>query len=178
MGVFYKQKQGYMMNRALLISGKRERTTLEKIEKFIFPEPNTGCWIWAGALTHYGYGNTKKMTIDGHTLRGAHRIMYYLTYGCFNYKLYVCHKCDNPFCVNPSHMFLATTQGNTEDMRIKGRASKGIHRPTSKLTEAQVLEIREKYKNGGYTHRSLGIEYGIDYGGIRGIIIRQTWKHI
>lgn len=167
-----------MKNHVRLKSGRPERTTIEVLDKFIYPEPNTGCWLWSGSLDYNGYGNTKKMTLDGYVLRCAHRVMYYLSNGSFNYKMFVCHLCDNPSCVNPQHLFLGTSKNNSEDMVRKGRASKGTNRPTCKLTELQVLEIREKYKKGIYTTRSLAKEYGLDYGNVHKIVSLKTWKHI
>lgn len=172
----FKRKQDYMTNHALLKSGRRERTTFSRIEKYIYPEPNTGCWLWSGAVNDYGYGNTKKMTIDGYTLRGAHRVMYYLIHGRFDYSLYVCHSCDNTFCVNPDHLFLGTTQDNSEDMRIKGRAARGINRPNAKLDDSKVREIKGKYKTGKYTYRGLTQEYNCH--GVKDILLGKTWTHV
>ena len=167
-----------MKKNARLISGRSERTTLERFLKWVYPEPNTGCWLWGGSENKKGYGNTKKMTIDGHLLRGSHRIAYYLYNGVFDYKLLVCHTCDTPSCVNPKHLFLGTVQENTEDMRKKGRASKGEHRPNSKLKAQDVIEIRNKYSTGKYTTRQLATEYSMDHGNIGGIIRKLTWKHV
>lgn len=166
------------MKNVRLISGRSERLNLEKFLSHVYPEPNTGCWIGDWLPTKKGYGNTSKFTTDGYSLRGSHRISYYLHKGSFDFSLLVCHTCDNPACVNPEHLFLGTSQQNTHDMVKKGRSSKGIDRPTNKLTEEQVVEIRDKYSTGRYTQRQLGAEYGVDYGGVGRIIRRDTWRHI
>jgi hypothetical protein len=155
-----------------------KKTTIESFLKYAYPEPNTGCWLWSGRLTKKGYGNTGAIAPSGYNVRMAHRVSYYLHNGEFNYKLCVCHKCDEPSCVNPQHLFLGTILENTKDMVRKGRASKGIQRPTSVLTEKQVIEIRERYKLGGYTHRALSKEYGLTHSNIHSIINRITWRHI
>lgn len=166
-----------MKNVVLLESGKRERVTKETFMNDVYPEPNTGCWIWGKSLTEKGYGNVQKK-VKGHVLRGSHRVSFYIHNGPFNYSLLVCHKCDNPICVNPDHLFLGTTQENTFDMKSKGRASHGESRPTAKLNETQVINIRTKYATGNYTTRELAKEYDIDHGNVAGIIRRATWRHV
>lgn len=167
-----------MKNRVRLKSGRNERLNLDKFMEKVMPEPNTGCWLWSDNLSEKGYGNTVKMLPTGKSIRGAHRISFYLHNGEFDYSKCVCHKCDTPCCVNPDHLFLGTPQENTMDMKLKGRASKGEHIPTAKLTESNVIEIRNRYAIGGHTTRSLAKEYGIDHGNLSGIIRRDTWKHI
>lgn len=79
---------------------------------------SSGCWAWKGKLSKKGYGS---IIIQGSKYR-AHRVAYYLAYGSFSSDLLVCHKCDNPCCVNPEHLWLGTTQQNTAESVSKGRA--------------------------------------------------------
>ena len=74
------------------------------------------CWEWTGSKSKAGYG-----LFSYNKIKLSHRISYYLTYGEFDKKLFVCHKCDNPSCVNPEHLFLGTAKDNFEDMISKGR---------------------------------------------------------
>lgn len=76
-----------------------------------------GCWEWTGSLTPPGYG---QVYFNGKNYR-AHRLAYFAFNGEFDKSLFVCHKCDNPKCVNPKHLFLGTCKDNTHDSINKGR---------------------------------------------------------
>lgn len=78
------------------------------------------CWIWQGSFYLNGYG---RMGINNKSYH-AHRISYYLVYGEISRKNLICHKCDNPACVNPEHLFQGTSKDNIQDMVIKGRQNK------------------------------------------------------
>jgi hypothetical protein len=109
----------------------------------------------------------------------AHRFSYQLFHNrLIKDKMFICHKCDNPKCVNPHHLFEATHQENMIDRDNKGRGQKGENHGLSKLNEIQVLEIRAKYKNGGTTQRQLGREYGVNHTLIGNIINRKLWKQV
>jgi len=135
------------------------------------------CWIWTGAVHRQGYGRIRRGFKEGKTIQ-AHRAAYELFKGEIPLSMFVCHTCDNPSCVNPDHLFLGTIEENTEDMVRKGRAAKGIDRPNVKLTESEVIEIREKYATGNYSQRQLGKIYDIGYTNIYSITKGKTWGHL
>jgi len=131
------------------------------------------CWIWQGMKNKAGYG---LMSYKGkqHT---AHRLSAEFSNKNPEGK-FVCHNCDNTSCVNPSHLFLGTTQDNTQDRFIKDRSAKGETVGTSKLTEQQVLDIRYRYSLGNISLRKLAKLYNLGENSIHPIIQRKTWKHI
>lgn len=99
--------------------------------------PN-GCWEWTGYRDKKGYGEFR---IFGDNYR-THRVAYLLTNGEIPNEMFVCHKCDNPPCCNPDHLFLGTNQDNMIDCILKER------KPNIKLTPALVKEIRAEFSNG------------------------------
>lgn len=139
-----------------------------------------GCWEWVGLLNRgCGYG---RHCYEGKDMK-AHRLSYMIHHPLTidlqeHPKLQVCHKCDNPKCVNPSHLWLGTHTDNMRDKQTKGRQSIGEKHGSVKLTEQQVRDIREKYEKGNTTHRKLADEYGVSKSTISDIINRKNWAHI
>lgn len=96
------------------------------------------CWLWTGALKENGYGACFVKRVPGY----AHRVAYRLSYGDFPKCMHVLHRCDNPPCVRPDHLFLGTRMDNVVDMMSKGRAPVGERSGNAKLSNAQVSAIR------------------------------------
>jgi hypothetical protein len=94
--------------------------------------------------------------------------------------LCILHICDNPKCVNPTHLIEGTHQDNNTDRANKGRgnAARGEKNGLAKLTEKKVLEIREIYSQGKTNYKKLGEEYGVDQTVIGRIVRYETWAHI
>lgn len=96
-----------------------------KVDKSLGHGPTRDCWIWTGAKISKGYGALAIRPVEGvpqHTY--AHRLAYELAHGGIPKGMYVCHKCDNPSCVNPDHLFATTHWGNMFDGFMKGRVWK------------------------------------------------------
>lgn len=119
-------------------------TTLDKFHDSIEPATPDACWRWTGSTDAKGYG---RVFHDG-KYRAAHRIAFALAYGPIPAGMFVCHRCDNPRCVNPNHLFLGTIQDNTADMVTKGRHARGERHGAYTKPETRARGER----NGAHTH--------------------------
>lgn len=158
-------------------------TTRERFEAQISPEPMSGCWLWSASANAHGYGT---FSLDG-KCHLTHRLSWMLYRGAIPDGLFVCHKCDNPACVNPHHLFLGTNADNMADMDRKGRRApmpkgtkrptagiRGNHHPNAKITEAIVQEIRACNEPNGVTAR----RYGLTTDHVYMIRRRKIWRHL
>ena len=134
------------------------------------------CWLWAGGInqiTGYGQTSTWSERHGGSRPTGAHRVAWELARGPIADGQSVLHRCDNPRCVNPDHLFLGTQRTNMEDAARKERLR--VPRPTArKLNEAQREDIRCRYAAGGVTLRALATEHGVTAPYIWQIVHRKS----
>lgn len=108
-------------------------------DKFVIPEPNTGCWIWIGAAVKGGYGNLKL----GGVFCSAHRAMWEMRNGPMPRDLLACHSCDTPACVNPDHIWPGTNLENLLDSIAKGRRATKPALPRNLNTRTATTEDAE-----------------------------------
>jgi hypothetical protein len=133
------------------------------------------CWEWLMHRDKHGYGKFKRHG-NGEM---SHRMAWELTNGSIPDGLWVLHKCDNPSCVNPTHLFLGTPKDNVIDRENKQRGNRGTGENSRHhtLTASQVYEIRQRYTNDpNVSYRSLGREFGVRHSTIGRIIRGDNWK--
>jgi len=144
----------------------------ERFELYI--KRTIDCWEWIGHRDPNGYG---RLNVDGYPML-AHRLSYQLRWGGIPDGMAVLHKCDNPRCVNPEHLFLGTQSDNANDMYRKGRSRKrgmkGTDHHQAKLSEADVRAIRTSQEPDG----KVGAQYGISRTAVNDIRKRRSWAHI
>ena len=156
--------------------GPTPRPASERFWAMVEMIPFHACWEWMGAINSRGYGNfTRGRKREGQVR--AHRFSWELHNGPIPKNMVVCHRCDNPSCVRPDHLFLGTTAENNRDCARKGRTYDGPRPGCAKLIASQVQEIRMLHASG-HSMRSIGRRYGVTWENIRAIVYRRTWKHV
>lgn len=110
-------------------------------------------------------------------VRYAHRITWVLTHGDIPPGMFVCHRCDNPPCCNPAHLFLGTAQDNQSDMVRKKRSTLGQRHPNAVLNDEAVRAIRRRAVQRGAA-KHLAREYGVSLNTIYGVISGREWSHV
>lgn len=138
------------------------------------------CWVWKASVVK-GYGQIRRKVGDKHTVALAHRVAYEMCHGEIPAGLQVLHRCDNPLCVRPSHLFLGTNKENNDDKMRKGRHGHGTQHGEqasgAKLTEDSIRQIRSM-RAQGMLLREIGEKFGVHYMTIGQIVSGKTWKHV
>ena len=138
----------------------------EKVQK------SDGCWLWIGGRDSRGYGAFK-----AERMTKAHRYSWELHFGKIQNGLFVLHRCDNPPCVCPDHLFLGTHLENMADMRAKDRSHRGERQYMARLTERAVREIRAAAARGE-NYGEIAKRFGVCRANVSQVVLRNTWKHV
>lgn len=146
-----------------------------KVDKTPGQGPNGDCWIWTGEIGDRGYG--KQWAYPLKKRIPTHRMSYEIHSGeLLSSKDFICHRCDNPPCCNPAHLFKGTNKDNMQDMASKGRNAKGSAKKFAKLSEADVYVIRFKRQKAKRT--DLAKEFNVTRSVIDHILQGIAWKHV
>lgn len=151
-----------------------------RVDKSGGPE---ACWPWTGYRCRRGYGQVSM----GGRVRKAHRVALEVSGVAVPTNAEACHRCDNPSCCNPAHLFVGTRSDNMRDMVAKGRAApfdpsigrlarplRGSANPASRLTPEQVLRIRGEL--GARSHVAIAADHGVTRGTISQIARGKIWS--
>lgn len=149
----------------------------ERAKKYFSPSGD-GCWEWTGGKDRRGYGQIGECGVGGRTLR-AHRVVYEMMVGPIPAGMELCHRCDNPGCVRPDHMFIGTHWDNMQDRNRKGRVKKpdnrGENNGRALLTVSDVKRVRFVLSLG-YNQCQVARFFEVNRTTIRSIAIGRNWK--
>lgn len=138
----------------------RGLTQEQRFWSFVDKSNEDGCWPWTGHQNNYGYGMFKYN--DVHT--SASRVSYWIAYGPIDRGMHVCHRCDNPLCVRPDHLFVASPHENKMDAARKGRLTVGYNDVGKTVSATFTLNERhldtiDRVARQRHTKRSEALRY-------------------
>jgi len=151
-------------------------TEIERERFWAKVQKSASCWLWTGARLPFGYG---QLSVASRVLK-AHRVSWELHLGPIPAGAWVLHRCDNPPCVNPDHLFLGTHTENMADMAAKGRRAKqkGEAHGRAKLSDAQAQTIRFLCMKTLLNQCAIARLFGVSRSIIGRIERRQAWSHL
>lgn len=134
------------------------------------------CWPWQAGKNERGYGLF--WLRDRNVM--AHRYAYELTYGPLPEGMLACHRCDNPPCCNPAHLFAGTYADNAHDRDQKGRhnPAEGSAHGSATLTDDLVRSMKIRYAQGGISQRELARLYNVTTQTVSSIMVGRYWDHV
>lgn len=157
---------------AIYIPKLKNLTLLQRLELKTIKHEG-GCWEWQGPFDTFGHGRTK---IFG-KMDYIHRFAWRQFFGEIPEGRCVLHRCDNPPCWNPDHLFIGTRVDNTSDMVAKNRQAKGVTNANAKLTDEIVLQMRSLWSQG-WNSVQLGRRFGVTKNTAIAAATGRSWKHL
>lgn len=150
----------------------KEKVRFRLMERMVEED---GHWIWIGDISPNGYPRmTVRLQKGKWKVHYAHRLMYWLDNDLPD-ELHVCHTCDIPICINPTHLFLGTDQDNHTDKTNKGRQSKGETHGGHKLTDEIVIGLRDGSLKPSY---KLSRELNVSPSHLYRVKNGKYWNHL
>lgn len=160
----------------MIMAGKPKVTSIARtFDQHWKLNPDTGCHEWQrGKRREYGvlYDPERGEVV------GAHVFSFERANGPVPDGLHVCHRCDNPPCVNPDHLFAGTNTQNRHDSVSKARHARGDGHGRGRLTSADVIRIRELAASGEVSDADLATQFGIRQQQISKIVTGARWRHL
>lgn len=136
-----------------------------------------GCWEWSGCLLQSGGYGCISIQRDRKTVAyRANRMSWEIHFGEIPGGIVVCHKCDNPKCVRPDHLFLGTHADNGADMARKLRGTCGKKNRHAKLSDSRVADIRTRAQSGE-RYASIARSHGVTKNTVWRVVNGHTWKN-
>ena len=160
-----------------------KRSVAERLALYSTPGEN-GCVVWTKARSTSGYGRLLVIENGKKVDKFAHRLAYELAIGPIAAGLFVCHRCDNPACINPDHLFLGTAADNNADMMRKGRyrpggkPNFGSKNGRAKLTEGQVQGIRKLVGAYGIPAAAIARSLGMSASAVQRAANNFRWRSV
>ena len=148
---------------------RKTKTFQQRLEENIERIPESGCWIFTGAILNNGYGKFRDFSMKSSL---AHRATYNFFVGDIPNGMYVCHMCDIPSCVNPEHLFIGTPQENQDDCKSKNRQIK--HTPKLDNTDINFIRLLLSY---GVSQYIVSKQFGISQSMVSTINTGKAWKN-
>lgn len=152
----------------------KPNTKCDLLSKYIIS--SDGCWIYTGSTNQAGYGQFR---VNGYLYR-THRLSWEIHNGPIPAQMKVLHHCDNPKCMNPTHLFLGSQQDNVNDCKFKGRfkSNAGSCNPKAFLNECEVIQIKELLRAGKFSQGEIAHKFKISRSTINNIATGKTWCHV
>ncbi len=157
--------------------GRRPKS-FEELRRQVFSsykiDPVSGCWNWQMYSRSDGYGT---LWFNGKHYYNYRLMMHFALGFDLSSKLFVLHRCDNPRCINPAHLFIGTPRENSLDMVMKNRQAKGTEIMSAKLTTKDVKKIRQMLADGK-PQIDIAKRFSVGQASISRIKTGETWGHI